>query len=318
MYSKLLVPLDGSQSSEAILPYARFVSKALSLPVELLQVTGLGAVSALPYPRFGRFFAAGEADMKKRSKDYLESVGQSFSKSSIINYSVESGDPTEIILAKAAAQSGTLIAMSTRARSDFQRWVLGSVADEILHTAANPLLLVKATAESTSSQEATIEAILVPLDGSSLAETALPHVVALAQETKLGVVLLLVYTNAQKDYIAAAYMPGPQQAALSSKQGAKCYLERKAQELRSEGLEKVSWLMLEGDAPREIVKIARQMTNNLVAMSTHGRAGITRWVLGSVTDHTVRHCGDPVMVIRAPAVHGNGKAREIRQPTAIH
>ena len=318
MYSKLLVPLDGSQLSETILPYARFVSMALKLPVELLRITGLGAVSALPYPRFGRFFAAGEADMKRRGKVYLETVARSFPQSSIINHSVEFGDPAEVIMAKAAAHSGTLIAMSTRGRSSVQRWVVGSVADEVLHASANPLLLVKSEATSGTSGEEALESVLVPLDGSPLAELALPHVVALARENKLRVVLLLVYSNAPKDYIAAAFMPGPQQAAVSSKQGAKCYLERKAQELRSEGLENVSWLLVEGDAPSEIVKIARQMTNNLVAMCTHGRSGITRWVLGSVTYHTVRHCGDPVLVIRAPAAHGNGKVREILQTNAVH
>ncbi len=140
----------------------------------------------------------------------------------------------------------------------------------------------------------------------------------MARETKLRVVLLLVYSNAPKDYIAAAYMPGPQQAAVCSKQGAKRYLERKAQELRTEGLENVSWLVVEGDAPSEIIKIARQMTNNLVAMCTHGRTGITRWMLGSVTDHTVRHCGDPLLVIRASAAHGNGKIREPLQPNALN
>ena len=77
------------------------------------------------------------------------------------------------------------------------------------------------------------------------------------------------------------------------------YLEKKAAELKSKGLVKVSLVAKEGLAADEIISIARQTPDNLIAMCTHGRAGVTRWMLGSVTETVVRHSGNPVLVLRA-------------------
>jgi nucleotide-binding universal stress UspA family protein len=77
------------------------------------------------------------------------------------------------------------------------------------------------------------------------------------------------------------------------------YLEKKAAELKSKGLDKVSLVAKEGLAADEIISIARQFPDNFIAMCTHGRAGVTRWMLGSVTETVVRHSGNPVLVVRA-------------------
>jgi nucleotide-binding universal stress UspA family protein len=79
------------------------------------------------------------------------------------------------------------------------------------------------------------------------------------------------------------------------------YLQAKVEQLQAEGIEKVSFVAVEGTGPEEIIELARKTTHNLVAMSTHGRSGIGRWVLGSVTDRVVCYCGDPVLVIRPPS-----------------
>jgi nucleotide-binding universal stress UspA family protein len=56
-----------------------------------------------------------------------------------------------------------------------------------------------------------------------------------------------------------------------------------------------------GYGAEEIIALARKTPDNFIAMSTHGRSGVTRWVLGSVTERVVRHSGDPVLIIRAAA-----------------
>lgn len=284
MYSRILVPLDGLPSSEAILPYARALASALNLPVELLRVTKFR--DALLY------------DENRRSMDYLKKIQRSFSPSLTIKCSVAEGEPMPIIISKAAADSGTLIAMSTGGCSAVRQWLVGSLADRVGPASANPILLVRATSDSRTTGEAALESILVPLDGSSLAESALPHAVEMAKQLKLGVALIMVYSTAPLDFVAAAYMPAPQRAAVSSRRGAQIYLEDTAQELRGQGLERVTWQLLEGDAQSEITKVARQMSGNLVVMGTHGRSGIGRWMAGSVTEWVVRHSGAPVVAIR--------------------
>jgi nucleotide-binding universal stress UspA family protein len=76
------------------------------------------------------------------------------------------------------------------------------------------------------------------------------------------------------------------------------YLHAKVEELRVEGVAKVSCVVTEGKGAEEIIDLAQRTSDNMVAMSTHGRSGIGRWVLGSVTDRVVSYCGDPVLVIR--------------------
>jgi nucleotide-binding universal stress UspA family protein len=80
---------------------------------------------------------------------------------------------------------------------------------------------------------------------------------------------------------------------------AKVYLEAKLQQLKAEGLDKVSCVLLEGYPEEEIIVFAEKTADNIVAMCSHGRSGIGRWVLGSVTERVVRNAGDPVLIIRA-------------------
>ena len=83
------------------------------------------------------------------------------------------------------------------------------------------------------------------------------------------------------------------------KEEAGAYLETKVNELRQNGVEKVSSILLLGSGADEIIDLARTTPDNLIAMCTHGRSGVKRWALGSVTEKVVRHSGDPVLVVRA-------------------
>jgi nucleotide-binding universal stress UspA family protein len=76
------------------------------------------------------------------------------------------------------------------------------------------------------------------------------------------------------------------------------YLKAKTAELSASGLQRVGFVVAEGPGPEEIIELARKTPTNMVAMCTHGRSGMGRWVLGSVTDRVVSNCGDPVLVIR--------------------
>lgn len=80
---------------------------------------------------------------------------------------------------------------------------------------------------------------------------------------------------------------------------AKDYLAEKIKEVEQGGLKNVSSVVDRGYGAEEITSLARKTPDNFIAMSTHGRSGVTRWVLGSVTERVVRHSGDPVLIIRA-------------------
>ena len=94
-------------------------------------------------------------------------------------------------------------------------------------------------------------------------------------------------------------MPNYDALLTMVREEAGAYLEEKVNELKQNGIEKVSSILLVGSGADEIIDLARGTPDNLIAMCTRGRSGVERWVLGSVTEKVVRHSGDPVLVVRA-------------------
>lgn len=306
MYKKILVPLDGSPMAERILPYTAAVGKAFQIPVELLHVVDPDTFQAFVDPEHSRYLDTIESDLKQRGANYLARIAGTFPSSMAAECHVHVGHPAEQIVEKAAEDAATLVAMSTHGYSKFQRLFLGSVADKVLHACTNPLLLVRAKEDDgPKSNEVIIDRLLVPLDGSSLAENALPHVIALGSVMDLKIVLFRVYSLMPSFYVMEGYPPDVERPARDRmREETELYLKNKSEELRSHGLKDVSYVMVEGDAAKEITEMAQQMPKNLVAMCTHGRSGVGRWVLGSVTDRVVRQSGDAVLVLRAASTMG--------------
>ncbi len=144
--------------------------------------------------------------------------------------------------------------------------------------------------------------ILVPLDGSELAERALPYARQLAAERCSELVLLRVVNcvDLTSSQAFAGFLPAEVfDAAIEDEhQSAAQYLARLAGELQREGLA-VRWLVRTGDAAGEIVEYSKEAGIDLVVMSTHGRSGLSRWVYGSVADRVLRGGTLPVLLVRA-------------------
>ncbi len=137
--------------------------------------------------------------------------------------------------------------------------------------------------------------ILVPLDGSPLAEAVLPHAQALAKSEGAEIVLLSVPVTPSYDYLERT--PGlASQIIESAERETEAYLKAEVEKLTGEGM-KVSGVMREGPIPEMILKVADEVHADMIAMSTHGRSGIQRWLMGSVADRVVHHAHIPVMLI---------------------
>lgn len=296
MYSRMFIPLDGSKVAEQVLPYARFLAKALALPVELFEAVDPDVLQPVANPEQGRYLDALLTEKRASSGQYLEGIARSFGEISITR-SVESGRAEELIIDKAAADKNTLIVMATHGRSGIQRWHFGSVADKVLHASTNHLFLVRATDQRKTEGDAPLKKVIVPLDGSPIAEKILPHVVDLGKKMPLEVILMRAY--ALPPAVGPGEYEGFSQELFDQLEGeAKEYLDEKAKHLKQEGLANVSSVVDLGYGAEEITALARKTPDNFVAMCTHGRSGVGRWVLGSVTDRVVRHCGDPVLIVR--------------------
>ena len=291
MYKRILVPLDGSKLAEGVLRYAKFLAGSLQLPVTLMHVNDLETAVPPAYAIQGA--------------DYLKEVAATFPTSLTVNWRIENGRAAEVIVDSASRDTGTLITMATHGRSGAQRWLLGSVAQKVLHASINPLLLIRPAKETQPSADVRlISNLILPLDGSHLAEKIFPHVVYLANRLKLEVVLIRTYTLPTTGYFMPTGVSPPAIGVIGAKikEEITSYLQAKVEQLQAEGIEKASFLAVEGNGPEEIIDLAQRTSDNIVAMSTHGRSGMGRWVLGSVTDRVVCYCGDPVLVIRPAAL----------------
>ncbi len=297
MYTRMLIPLDGSKLAEQVLPYARFLARTLSIPVELLQAADPEALSLLTDPEHSRYADTIWADKLRVGNDYLEAIARSF-RGSRVQCSVEKGVAEDVVIDKAAADKNTLIVMATHGRSGIQRWLLGSVADKVLHGSTNHMLLVRATDEGKTDGEAILKAVVVPLDGSTLAEKALPYVEELAKKIPFKVILLRAYALSPS-VTGDEYGTYMEELMNQIESEARDYLTTKVAEAKQKGLKDVVSVVKFGYGADEIITLARDTADNLVAMCTHGRSGVKRWVLGSVTERVVRHSGDPVLIIRA-------------------
>jgi len=160
--------------------------------------------------------------------------------------------------------------------------------------------------------------ILVPLDGSELAEKALPHAVALAKQSSAEVTLLTVvqlslgFTGTKLEAIPEA--AAERRVALRTE--AMTYLEKIQRDLKEQGIHARS-IALDGDVAAQIIAYAESEAIDLIAMATHGRGGIDRFVMGSIAEKVVRHTSKPVLLVRAmPVIPHRVDWRQISVPPA--
>ena len=302
MYTRILVPLDGSTVAEQVLPYVRQVATALKSSVELLRVTE-PAPPGLTNPRRNVDLDQVIENIRCQDQEYLDRVVRPLEEAGVSATCVAKvGAPAVQIVEEAERRPDTLIAMSTHGRSGIARWVFGSVTDRVLHATTTPLLIVRSREEEAPTPGTTLKTVIVPLDGSEMAEQVLPHVVALARDMALKVLLLRViptmaYTFA---YGPMEYStPGDPDILSILEEDATSYLKQVRHSLYQQGVASVEERQLRGQPAGSVVDAALNTPDHLVAMTTHGRSGLGRWVLGSVADRVVRHSEGPVLVICA-------------------
>lgn len=299
MYTKMLIPLDGSKTAEKVLPYARYLAGMFKIPIELLAVIDIAELASHISAEKARHLDTMIEDGVRASTTYLRAIASTFPDGHV-TCTVEKGRAEDAIIEKGEADAGMLITMATHGRSGMNRFLLGSVAEKVLRGTANPLLLVRSTEEAKAEGEAKLTSVLVPLDGSELAESVLQMVAGVAKKLGLEVVLFRAYHIPYNAYAGDdGYMVNYDELIAGVRDEANEYLAKKVAEVKKLGVEKVSSLSKEGFAGDEIIALGRRTPDNLIAMCSHGRSGVKRWVLGSVSETVVRHGGNPVLVVRA-------------------
>ena len=289
MYERILVPLDGSGRAEHALPYAEWIAKRLKSTVTLL--TG----------------CAQNDPMLRPLSVYLDKEAEDVRKLGIeVNSSCVFGDIAEEILDSAEKNRIGLIVMTSRGASGTTRWSLGGVALKVVLHSNTPILLVRTAERHVARLEEGVRSILVPLDGSPVAESILPHIQDLALATGLEVILLQVtvpigYPAVARDNVEADKHEMDVKKLNETRAAAtKFYLGEREKELSSNGV-KVSTVSMTGKPASEL--ILQYISDNpigMTALATHGFSGISKWAFGSVAIDILEGSTRPLLLLRPP------------------
>ncbi len=282
MLKRILVPLDGSDLAETVLPYVERLANSTGASVRLFTI------------------ATKETDQSQVGA-YLKSKQEQMG-----NVAVETMVPPRkdeaagAILAEAERWDADLIAMTTHGRSGITRWVFGSVANKVIHASPRPFLLVRARPAAERPADIRIQRILVPLDGSELSLSVLPYVEDIARAVGASLVLFTAVVPLQP-YGGADPTAFPISRIDDLIQHAQSSLEKVGKEIESRGLS-VHSIAAFGFPADEIIRSAEATKADLIAMATHGRSGLNRWVMGSIADAVLRRSMLPCLMIRPAAV----------------
>jgi nucleotide-binding universal stress UspA family protein len=302
MYKKMLVPLDGSLLAEVVLPYARQLAGRMDLDLTLLHVCHNRNSES-------QFMCQSYVDhsaelLQAESREVQRRTGApEESKPVEITSKVIGGDPAEEILDFAAENDIDLILMASHGYSGIRRWVMGSVADKVLRKAPVPVWLVRSgNIEEIIHEQWLNRTILVPLDGSEFAESALPHVEALAGQRGDGQVKIVLMRVYEKPFVTADY-PEPDwkehvnRMVEQFRHESEKYLSEIQARLSRTGLD-VSYEVLEGKAADVILSYADSHRPNIIVMTTHGNSLASRWEYGNVADKVLHGASGPIFLVR--------------------
>lgn len=293
MFERLLVPLDGSQLAEQALPYVVEIANGFASEIILITVC-----------------QSQEVDFTPTSKAYLEMRAEQLKGKLIgevrIKKVVMVGRPAQEIAAFALRNNVGLIIMTSRGRSGAASWLLGSTANEIIHSVKIPVLVIKASGSSSATVK--LRRLLVPLDGSERGEKILPYVEEMGERLSLEIVLLRVVAPGTHVRTVGGldFVYFKDKDMESMKINARDYLKRLVAKLKHRVRTVIPEVEV-GEPHQEIIKYAEKHDCDLIAMSSHGHSCVERWTYGSVTYKIMHQSTKPVLLVplKADTVESN-------------
>jgi nucleotide-binding universal stress UspA family protein len=310
MYRSLMIPLDGSAFGEYALPLALGIARQSGASVELIHICT---------PPIPSIFADGLVNpalveppielAEEQAHAYLDQLTDRLSQrwnvpiSTVVRY----GRAADTLHAYALESAADLVVMTTHGYGPLSRIWMGSVADKLMRLLPMPILLTRPH-EAAIDLLAEIHApafqhVLIPLDGSALAEEIVGPAVALGTLTGARYTLLQALDPLVAEHTKPPYSVGLDRAMLAEvRERALAYLEQIADRLRAQSLQ-VQTNLVVAQPHVAILDYTHDHAVDLIAMATHGHGGVARMLLGSVADKVVRSAGTPVL-LRRPSAEG--------------
>jgi nucleotide-binding universal stress UspA family protein len=269
VFQRILVPLDGSETAQAVLPTLRALLRRSDSEVVVFRAI----VPEVPETDY----ISPPERVTNEAREYVEGVAARLCDEGVrARWTIDVGMPADAILAAAETEGASLVMMSTHGRTGLPRWVFGSVAEKVLRASPVPVLAVRSFGEPRE-----IRRILVPVDGSDRSRAVVEAAREVARLFDAKATLLHVAEDSGNFFAGdrvAEYLDGVVRA----------FEPVEATPIRRRG-----------DPAAEILEACASLPADLIAMSTHGRSGLSRWMLGSVTEKVLRSAQVPMLVVRS-------------------
>jgi nucleotide-binding universal stress UspA family protein len=304
----VLAPVDGSERALRTVPWAAKLADSGGTVV-LLRVIPPQPAYAEPLLRL----AGGGEESVNRIEDAWQATAQADLAAAAetvtepgvaVERMVAAGEPDEEIVAAANRRGADMIAMGSHGRGAVGRAIFGSVADRVARSAQVPVFILR-TADEAPNGAVTISRLVVPLDGSPIAERALPVATEIAKRLSVPVhVVRAVDATTAVPVALSVFGPSPMVTADITEQlwreveaEAKKTVADAIARLKDEGFE-ATGATLNG-SPFFAISAATK-PGDVIILTSHGRGGVRRWLLGSVAEKLVREAPVPVLLVPAP------------------
>jgi nucleotide-binding universal stress UspA family protein len=282
----VVIGLDASDLSARALPFAQDIAEQWRGRLILVHASGSGE-EHVPVPL--------ELELHELVRELAE-------KGINADAVVRASEPAQAIVDVARERDADLIVMGSHQRHGLDRWLNGSVTEKVLSLSSTPLLVVPShnTTSRTRSQR-----ILIPLDGTRVGEAPLDFLRERATVRPIEVLLVRIVSDAP---IVVGMAPGFTSAPLTAEDldaevtEARRYLAGMAESIRDSRVS-AHYQVIEATAPvsRVILKAARDAGADLIALGSHAKSGMSRFVLGSVSEETLERSPIPVLLMRQKA-----------------
>lgn len=329
MFKRILVPLDGSDLSRQALPVAAQIARTTGGSIILFGVATT-PIEYSPYPALQGVYAEETIqDDVEHVKMYLQVAADL---PVLAGLTVETHAVFEAIapaiIAATQEYKADIVVLCSHGYGGAKRWLLGSVAQRVARHCPVPVLVLRADSANLSSDH--LLRVLVPVDGSKLAEAALEPALQLmtnmsgAAQGELHLLRIINVPTTSGRFRSQAYIDFEADIRAQEKQEAQAYLAtliNRLQQIAPANAQITSSMVVDSDIAAAIIHMAEQHEGierehyDAIAMATHGRGGIQRWALGSITERVLGATHLPLLIVRPHEVHAvhHAKHAEVKE-----
>lgn len=322
MFKRILVPLDGSDLANRALPVAAHIARITSGSIILFGVATTPIESG-PSLVPSRQEEETIQDDVGHVKAYLQEAANSpaLAGLTVETHAVFDAIAPAIIAATQTYQAD-IVVLCSHGYGGTKRWLLGSVSQKVARHCPVPALVLHADGAILSSDHPL--RVLVPVDGSKLSETVLEPALQFmadmsgAAQGELHLLRVINVPTTNGKFRSQAYIDFEADIRAQEKQEAQAYLAALVKRLQLSAPENVritSSMVVDADIAATIIHAAEQhevidsKSYNVIAMATHGRGGIQRWALGSITERVLGATRLPLLIVRPHEIHAAHEAK---------